>query len=373
MASGMARLLAQFDEQAPALLRQHGVPGLAIGVIQGGAVADYRCYGLADPQRGAPIDLETRFNIASISKAVTAWAVMALWEAGKLDLDTPVNHYLRRWQLPASDFDAAMVTARRLLSHTAGINLPACSASLLTSARASVVDILNGQVGPLDPAQVAYSKVWDIPLDSYNQPVRITRPPGEGYLYSGGGYLILEQLVEDITGRDFAAVIADTVYAPLGLHGGGFDPLPHPRMAVGHSHLGEPLLPYRTNGLAAGGMTCTIEDLTRFALAAMPGADGAPAGRHVLQPSTVALMHTPVVDAEYFGPLLLRYGLGHSITQGNRSMAAGHTGGNLGWRSAFFTLPALGSGIAMLLNGAAGNDVWQALLRDWQRHALAEG
>lgn len=369
----LEQLLATFDATAPALLAQHRLPGIAIAVLEGGELAACRCYGHADVQAGTPIDTSTRFNIASISKAVAAWGVLALHEAGKVDLDAPVDTYLSRWHLPASDFDASAVTVRRLLSHTAGINLPGCSASPLDTPPASLVDILNGRVGPIDLAQVAYSKVWDIPLDSYNVPVRLIEPPGTGYRYSGGGYLMLELLIEDITGRSFADYMAGTLFRPLGMSGAGFDPTPHAAMATAHSHLGEPLGRYRTNGLAAGGMVCTIADLATFALASMPGAAGEPAGRGVLRPETVALMHTPVVDAEHFGPLLLRYGLGHSITVGRNGTAAGHTGGNLGWRSAFYVLPAHGKGIAMLLNGAAGNDVWQALMRDWQAHALARG
>lgn len=373
MSSTLEQLLAGFDSKAPALLAQHHVPGIAIAVLEGGALAGVRCYGHADVARGEPIAPDTRFNIASISKAMAAWGVLALHEAGKLDLDAPVERYLTRWQLPPSEFAHTEVTARRLLSHTAGINLPGCSASRIETPPASLVDILQGKVGPIDDAQAAYSKVWDIPLDSYNVPVQVVAPPGAGYRYSGGGYLMLELLVEELSGRSFADYMAGALFLPLGMQDAGMDPEPHPRMATAHSHAGEPLGRYRTNGLAAGGIVCTVMDLAHFALAAMPGAAGEPAGRGVLRPETVALMHTPVVDAEYFGPLLLRYGLGHSITVGRNSTAAGHTGGNLGWRSAFYVLPAHGAGIAMLLNGAAGNEVWQALMRDWQVHALARG
>lgn len=70
---------------------------------------------------GKPVDGDTLFQVASLSKLITAWGVMTLVESGKLDLDAPVWKYLKRWQLPASKFDNNGVTVRRLLSHTAGL------------------------------------------------------------------------------------------------------------------------------------------------------------------------------------------------------------------------------------------------------------
>lgn len=70
---------------------------------------------------GKPVDGDTLFQMASVSKWVTSWGVMALVEAGKIDLDAPVSRYLKRWQLPPSKFDNEQVTVRRLLSHTAGL------------------------------------------------------------------------------------------------------------------------------------------------------------------------------------------------------------------------------------------------------------
>ena len=70
---------------------------------------------------GPPVDRDTLFQVASLSKWVSAWGVMTLVEAGKLDLDQPVATYLRRWNLPKSEFDNDTVTVRRLLSHTAGL------------------------------------------------------------------------------------------------------------------------------------------------------------------------------------------------------------------------------------------------------------
>jgi len=371
MSGSMTRLLAQFDEQAHGLLAAHKVPGIAIGVIDGGRVAAYRCHGVADTRTGAPIEPDTCFNVASISKSVTAWGVMRLCEAGQVHLDAPVGEYLKRWRLPPSTFDVRAVTVRRLLAHTAGINLSGCSASLLSTPKAGLLDILNGNMLPLDAAQVAYSNVWDVPLDSYNVPVRIEYEPGVGYHYSGGGYTMLELLIEDVSGRGFAEFMREQLLQPLNMRRATFDPTPHPHFAVGHDSNGAPLGAYRTNGLAAGGMFCSIEDLCTFALAGMPGGQGDSAGRGVVTPESLAQMHRPEVDAEYYGRLLLRYGLGHNVYTTRGATVVGHTGGNLGWRSVFWIVPALGKGVAMLLNGAGGNEVWQTLMRAWPAQVFA--
>src|SRR5579884_642357 len=112
------------DQHVPALLARHGVPGVAIALVRNGAVAWAAGYGLADAASGRPVTPETVFQVASVSKPVAAWGIVCLAEQGRLDLDAPVDRYLTRWHLPPSELDVAGVTARRLLSHTAGLSLP---------------------------------------------------------------------------------------------------------------------------------------------------------------------------------------------------------------------------------------------------------
>src|ERR1700730_7106643 len=103
------------DAVTPSLLREYAVPGAAVALIQKGRVVWMHGYGFADAASAAPITPETVFNVGSISKSPTAWAVMRLVDSGKVDLDRPVDFYLKRWHLPASGFDNAQVTVRRVL------------------------------------------------------------------------------------------------------------------------------------------------------------------------------------------------------------------------------------------------------------------
>ncbi len=110
------------DKSVPAALHKYNVPGLALALIRNGAVVWMKGYGFADVASARPITPETPFNVGSLSKTATAWGVMRLVERGKVELDEPVDAYLKGWRLPPSQFDAKQVTIRRVLSHTAGIS-----------------------------------------------------------------------------------------------------------------------------------------------------------------------------------------------------------------------------------------------------------
>src|SRR5580658_72494 len=114
--------LETVDRVAPQSLKEFAVPGVAVGLIQKGEVAWARGYGFANVATAKPITPETVFNVGSLSKMATAWGVMRLVEEGKVDLDRPVDSYLKRWHLPPSSFDNSQVTVRRVLSHTSGIS-----------------------------------------------------------------------------------------------------------------------------------------------------------------------------------------------------------------------------------------------------------
>ena len=111
----------QLDTMLPELLQEYRVPGAAVALVHNGEVAWVQGYGLANEDTGTPVTAETVFQVASISKSVTAWGVMRLVEEGRIDLDAPVEQYLTSWHLPPSEFDHGGVTVRRLLSHTAGL------------------------------------------------------------------------------------------------------------------------------------------------------------------------------------------------------------------------------------------------------------
>ncbi|MEQ1491323.1 MAG: serine hydrolase, partial [Terricaulis sp.] len=152
---------------------------------------------------GEPVDRDTLFQVASLSKWVTAWGVMTLVDEGRIDLDAPISTYLTRWHLPDGAFDETQVTARRLLSHTAGLT-----------------DGLG--YGGFTPGQTVQGLEDSLTHASDASPdadgrVRVGAEPGENFLYSGGGYALLQLVIEEVSGEPFNDYMQRAVLSPLGM------------------------------------------------------------------------------------------------------------------------------------------------------------
>lgn len=338
----------------PDLLTRYAVPGAAVAVIHDGKVVWTRGFGLSDVAAARPMTVNTAFNAGSISKSPAAWAVMRLAEQGRIDLDAPVDTYLKRWHLPPSDFDNGQVTVRRLLSHTSGISEHDFHGWDPATPLPAITDILSGKTGTGE--------------------VRVISQPGAGFRYSGANYMILALLVEDVTSQPFATYTAETVFRPLGMtqtrYGLPGDPV---AMATGYDALGNPQPALRYNELAAAGLTTNVHDLAAFAAAALPQEHGPTAGRGVLKPETLAAMETAApnsrwADADPFGPDP-QYGYGYTVRpeQFNGETGIGHGGSNRGWESLYQIIPATGDGIVIMTNSSNGSAVIADVLCLWRR------
>lgn len=174
----------ELDKKIPILLQKFMVPGAAIAIIEDGELVLQKAYGFADVGKGEKVTTQTGFNIDSISKTIAAWGVMKLVEEGKIDLDAPAENYITRWKLPESDFDSKKVTVRRLLSHTAGLSLHGYPGWTANDRLSTIEESLDGR---------------------NNGPGRVEMiiKPGTKWKYSGGGYTILQLIVEEVTGQKF--------------------------------------------------------------------------------------------------------------------------------------------------------------------------
>lgn len=339
---------ARVDSLAPALLRESGVPGVAVGVIEGGQVAFTRGYGVADRASGRPMTPRTLLQLASVSKPVTAWGVLRLVESGTLPLDAPVNPLLRRWRLPPSEFGTDGVTVARLLSHTAGLSVPTAPWFPADTTLPTLEQVLRGEAGGRGA-------------------VRVERRPGARWAYSGGGYIVLELLVEEASGQPFAEYMRAAVFQPLGMHRTTFAPaaVSGADVATPYDEEGNPVAPYRLVGAGTGGLYSSVEDFARF-LAAYTGSHGG-----ILGQRTFDAMLTPVADVELEGIDLAgaRYGLGHGVHRtpsGERLVY--HSGGNPGYIAYFLVMPERGIGMVLATNGGGGIPVVTRLLELWSEH-----
>lgn len=364
----MEAFLKQLDAKVPNLLERLHLPGIALALIEDFEVAAIRTYGHADTARGLPVAPETIFRLASISKSVAAWGVMKLVEGDLLDLDAPVASYLTRWRLPESRFNHDHITARRILSHIAGLSAGGCDAFLPADPLPSHEDCLSGRrPTPLDPLQLEYFANVGLDALKQQQALTVVDQPGAHFNYSNSGYSLLQLMIEEISGRAFADFMQEEVLRPLGMRASTFHDVAdgNPAVATPYDEAGTAVPYYRYVLKAAGGLSASIADLAVFACAGMAGPRGEPPGRGVLSPASVAQMHTAPVYAESEMGFDFFAGLGHFTTRAGGMNVVQHSGGFIGWRSIMTFMPAAGVGFVALINSSGGNPLWQELITDW--------
>jgi CubicO group peptidase (beta-lactamase class C family) len=287
---------------------------------------------------GDSVDSETLFQVASLSKWISAWGVMTLVEAGKLDLDAPVATYLTRWSLPESEFDNSKVTVRRLLSHMAGLTDGLGYAGYAPGAK--VQSLEESLTRATDPSPGADGRV------------RVGFAPGTKWQYSGGGYTLLQLLIEEVSGETFESYMQRAVFQPLGMNRSTFavDPDKLSSLAPLYDVDGKETAHHRFTALAAACLYTTASDMTRFIQAHLTGPSGELAGRGVLKPETLKLMRQP--HASQMGADI--WGLGTMLyaPNGAGDFIIGHDGKR---QSAINTAvrlnPATGDGIVVLQSG----------------------
>jgi CubicO group peptidase (beta-lactamase class C family) len=253
---------------------------------------------------------------------------MTLVEAGRIDLDAPVNRYLDRLQLTSDTYDALGVTVRRILNRSSGLARGSYGGYAPGSTPPDLVAALNGEVQL--PPGLAHE-------------VRIVAAPGSSFAYSGTAYSLLDVLVEDVTGQSFPDYLRTAVMEPLGMRRSAFGWPDSVRQQAAAPHdLWSDTIPIRRFvGDAYGNLNATIADFARWAGAAVD-APTAPRGRGVLSPATIDTMLTAGRGD---------WGIGYEVeTLPDGTELWGHSGWNVGWMARFHIDPDTGNGLAVLTN-----------------------
>lgn len=320
------------------------IPGLSIALVDNQKIVWAKGFGLANKEASAPATAETLYRVGSISKLLTVVAALQLVEAGKLDLDQPIQRWLPELSLRAPDGSSAKITVRQLMTHHAG--LPR--------------DWIKGASDPAAPAFSALAEEMAgeaIPLQ-----------PGELFSYSNLGISLLGDIVQRVSGKPFEQQLDEAVFKPLDMTSATFarDVSGHPRMATGYER-NKPTQERFLRDMPAGGMTASVLDLARFL--SMTFAEEALGGARVLQPNTVAEMLRPQnMDV----PLDLNFhvGLGWMLSSlGSQPIPhagpiAHHAGATHLFRSQIYALPKHKLGVVVLANSSEATQVVDLIARE---------
>jgi CubicO group peptidase (beta-lactamase class C family) len=329
---GLPRSRERID-LAAAMVAAH-TPGVSIALIDGGVIAETVCAGVLEAGGARAVTEQTLFQAGSISKSVAAACALRLVADGVLDLDGDVNDRLKSWRIPANNGWQPRVTLRQLLSHTAATTVGGYVGYPQGTPVPSVPQLLDGHGNSL--------------------PVVVSGLPGLRFRYSGGGYVVIQQLLVDVTGEDFPTLAAELVLGPVGMSHSTFaQPLP-PALAdsaaTGH-YPGPVPVPGRWHTypeMAAGGLWSTATDLAQFFLAiraSLLGTVGPLLPQHLAE--QMAAPHTSEAP----------YGLGLTLAPSSEPSAIGHSGNDQGFESHAVLYSDTGHGIVMMTNGFYGRDL----------------
>ena len=323
------------------IMERFHVPGVSVAVIRNFEVEWAKGYGSADVESGMRVDTETVFQAASISKPVTAMAVLRAVQDGRFSMDDDINTILKSWKLPASELTRVQpVTPRGLMSHTSGLGdgfgFPGYHPS---APRPTVIEILNGS----KPSNVG--------------PVLMERAPFTASKYSGGGFVMMQLAMMDALGRPFPDIMQSLVLGPIGMTHSTFE---QPLSAERDRHAARA---YNGGGramdakwhvypeLAPAGLWTTPTDLARFAIEIQKTALGR--SSRVLTQSTVREMLTPVGVGDY--------AVGLAITKKGEGWYFAHGGSNWGFQCDLLAHRLKGYGVVIMTNSDSGRPVINAI------------
>ncbi len=321
------------DGAVGSALQTTGIPGATVSVVADGKLLTARGYGMADTGTGETpaeaVDPErTLFRVGSVSKVVSATAVMQLVEQGDLDLDADVQQYL--------DFDLdtpkGAVTLRHLLTHTAGFE-----------------EVISGLIGTPGSEKTLREAVSEAP------PAQVF-VPGTTPAYSNYGATLAGYVAERVSGVPFADLLQQDVFDRAGMTSSSFaQPLPadlDARLAHGYPDDSKPAVATEVvNAAPAGAMSATATDMARFMLAQL---GDLPDDQALLQPDTLAEMHRPALDADDLGTLVAgqRMDLAFFDDSTPGLAAFGHDGDTQVFHSAMRMFPEHDTGIFLSMNGS---------------------
>lgn len=326
---------AAIDKFIETEMQAQRLPGLALGIVQGNQIVHLKGFGIADPS-GRPVTPQTPFIIGSSSKSFTALAVMQLVEAGKVELDAPVQRYLP-WFRVADEAASAHITVRHLLYQTSGLSTKT-GRSFQGNGDTSD-NALEQTVRKLSAAE-------------------LTGPAGAAHQYSTVNYSVLGLIVQTVTGQSYETYIQEHIFDPLAMQNSFTSQAEaQPQgLATGYNYaFGIPRavdVPFNRSLLPAGYLISSAEDMAHYLIAQLN--DGSYNGTSLLTEDGMIEMHNPAVPS---GATDTSYGMGWFVGPINGIPAVHHQGETFNFHSNMILIPDRQWGIVLLINGENSMDL----------------
>lgn len=325
--------IERLKKDVPELMKEANVPGLSLALIRDGKLVFTQGFGVKNSQTKEAVTNDTIFEAASLSKPVVAYAVLKLVDAGKIDLDVPLNKYLPGNYDAGDDARINQITARHVLSHTSGF------------------------------------PNWRQPRGAKLLPIFFT--PGERFSYSGEGFVYLSKVVEHLTKMKLEDFIRQMVFQPLGMNASSFEWQERYKTLKGFNHdvTATPTgqnEPKEAN--AAGSLHTTAADYARFVIAVLKGVG--------LKKQTRKLMLSPQIRVDKNcrnctnRPNIseisteLGWGLGWGLQTTEEGTSFWHWGDNGNNKSFIVAFDKQKSGAVILTNSANGLSIVREILAD---------
>ncbi len=326
------------------LLDEEGVVGGSLAFVQGGRTLALATHGMADRDAGRAVDARTIYHWASITKTLTSIAILQLRDRGRLSLDDPIVDYvpeLKGVHNPFGSMDE--VTIRHLLSHSAGF-------------RGSTWPWGGGRDWhPHEPTE--WSQL--VAMMPYTE---IVFPPGSKWQYSNPGIVFLGRVIELLSGEDFEVYMEKNVLRPLGMRSAYYDHTPYHLLRhrsnnyYGNGEERTANGPDFDTGITVsnGGLNGSVEDLANYLAFLLDDAPTSEASGVLARESLVEMWQPQVAIGEGEG-IRQDMGLGYFLLHRSGRRFVGHTGSQMGFRTAFYIRPEAGVGMIVALNTAAGS------------------
>jgi CubicO group peptidase (beta-lactamase class C family) len=320
------------DDYVRARLHDLRVPGAALGIVKDGEVVHLQTFGSADDD-GNAVTVQTPFKIGSMSKSFTALAIMQLVDAGKIQLDAPVQQYLPEFRV-ADPEASKRITVRHLLNQVSGIP---------TSTGMSYVFQTDTSDDALE-REVAKSK-----------DVKLTHDPGTRFQYSNRNYTTLGLIIKVVSGQSYEDYVQEHVLRPLAMHQSftRLDDAKSHGLAAGHQYWFNRSLP--GGGLSenrattpTGLITASVEDISTWLIVNLN--HGVYNGARVLSTSGIDQLHHGVAQMTDDS----RYAMGWYETNINGAPVVTHNGDPGDFHSTMVISPSTGWGVVLLMNGSNG-------------------